>query len=141
MAKPSMYDTSINVGTSDHQRDKKSNKIHDELVRWWHVCNGFHRGIREKFMDALDETYYEQLELDTTGYQGVKTGDFFKHLRSVWCSLYTGAIEDLKKDYYVEWDADLHITRCIKHLNNGQKTMERDGIKIADADKLQHFIV
>jgi len=26
-------------------------------------------------------------------------------------------------------------------LNDGQKTMERDGIKIANADKLQHFIV
>ena len=41
----------------------------------------------------------------------------------------------------MEWDADLHITRFIKHLNDGQKTMERDGIKIADADKLQHFLV
>ena len=135
-----MYDTSINAGTSDYQRDKKS-KIHDELVRWWYVRKGFHRGMRENFMDALDETYYEQLEHDITGYQGVNTGDVFKHLRSVWCSLDTGAIEDLKKDYYVEWDADLHITRFIKHLNDGQKTMERDGITISDADKLQHFIV
>jgi len=41
----------------------------------------------------------------------------------------------------VEWNADLYTTRFIKHLNNGQKTMERDGIKIADAGKLQHFIV
>ena len=48
-------------------------------------------------MDALDETYYEQLEHDITGYQGVNTGDVFKHLRSVWCSLDTGTIEDLKR--------------------------------------------
>jgi len=33
MTKPTMYDTSINAGTSNYQRDKKS-KIHDELVRW-----------------------------------------------------------------------------------------------------------
>ena len=58
---------------------------------------GFHRGTRENFMDALDETYYEQLEHDITGYQGVNTGDFFMHLKSVWCSLDTGAIEDLKR--------------------------------------------
>jgi len=51
------------------------------------------------------------------------------------CSLDTGVIEDLKKDCYVDWDADLHITRFIKHLNDGEKTMERDGITIADVNK------
>ena len=40
-----------------------------------------------------------------------------KHLKTVWCSLDTGAIEDLEKYYYVDWDADLHITRFIKHLS------------------------
>ena len=96
---------------------------------------GFHRGMRENFKDALDETYYEQLEYGITGY------NFFKHLKTMWCSLDICTIEDLKKDYYVEWDADLHITRFVKHLTNGQKTMERDGIKIADSNKLQHFLV
>jgi len=56
MTKPMMHDTSINVETSDYHRDKKR-KIHDELVMWWYVCKGFHRGMRENFMDALDETY------------------------------------------------------------------------------------
>ena len=73
MTKPSMYDTSINAGTSDYQRDKK-NKIRDELVMWWYVRKKFHRGMRENFMDALDETYYEQLEHDITGYQGLTLG-------------------------------------------------------------------
>ena len=41
----------------------------------------------------------------------------------------------------MEWDADFHTTRFIKHLNDGQKTMEKDSIKISDADKLQHFLV
>ena len=110
----------LNDGQKSMERDKKS-KIRDELVRWWYVRKGFHREMRENFMGALDETYYEQLEHDVTGYQGVNTQDFFTHLKSVWCSLDTGAIEDMKKDYYVEWDADLHITRFIKHLNDGQK--------------------
>ena len=82
MSKPLMYDTSIIAATSDYQRDKKS-KIRDELVRWWYVRKGFHRGMRENFMDALDKTYYEQLEHDITGYQEVNTGDFFTHLKSV----------------------------------------------------------
>ena len=51
MTKPTMYDASINAGTSDYQRDKKS-KIHDELVRWWYMSKGFHRGMRENFVDA-----------------------------------------------------------------------------------------
>jgi len=34
-------------------------KIHDQLVRWWYVRKGFHRGMRENYIDALDETYYE----------------------------------------------------------------------------------
>jgi len=89
--------------------------------------------MHENFMDALDETYYDQLEHDITGYLGVNTGDFFTH-QSVCCTLDTGAIKDLKKDYYAEWDADLHITRFVKHMNDGQKMMKRDGIKIADAD-------
>jgi len=75
------------------------------------------------------------------GYQGINTGDFFKHLKTVWCSLDIGAVEDLKKDCFVNWDVDLHITRIIMQLNDEQKTMERDGIKIADANKLQHFLV
>ena len=87
-----MYATRINAGTIDYQRDKKS-KLHDELVRWWYVRKGFHRGMRKNFMDALDETYYEQLEHDITGYQGVNTGDFFTHLKSVWCSLDTGPLK------------------------------------------------
>ena len=58
---------------------------------------GSHRGIRENFMDALDETYYEQLEHDIMVYQGVNTGDFFKHLKTVLCSLDTDVVEDLMK--------------------------------------------
>ena len=60
-------------------------------------------------MDALDETYYEHRRF------------LQEYLKTVWCSLDTGAIEDLKKEYHVDWDANLHITRFIKHLNDGQK--------------------
>ena len=91
MTKPATYDSFINSGTSDYQRDKKG-EIHDESGRWWYVRKGIHRGMRENFMDTLDETHYEQLEHCITGNQGINIGDFFKHLKGVWCSLDMGVI-------------------------------------------------
>ena len=140
LAKPGAYDEDITSRTTDHARERMTAERNEE-IRWWYKRRGLHRGLRENLQDALDSTYYEQLEDDITGYETVTPKQFLEHLRNIWCRLDTAAIQEMKDEYYANWDPNMHITKYINSLQKGQKQLARDNIIINNEDKLHHFIL
>jgi len=137
--KPALYDPAINAATSDYQRDKKT-ALRNEEIRWWYVRRGCHRGLNENIMDALDKEYYDELDDDLTGYKKVKPIDFLNHLKNEWVEIDTGAVKKMKASFYEEWDPEENIKKFATRLTKKQESLDRDGIIISDADKLQFYI-
>ena len=137
--KPALYDPAINASTSDYQRDKRT-ALRNEEIRWWYVRRGCHRGLNENIMDALDKEYYDELDDDLTGYKKVKPIDFLNHLKNEWVEIDTGAVKKMKASFYEEWDPEENIKKFATRLTKKQESLDRDGIVISNADKLQFYI-
>ena len=112
----------------------------NELVRWWHIRRGLHRGLSENFRDALDEDYYEELEDEFTGYRTVKPIEFLDHLKTEWVLLDTKAKKKMRDGFFVTWDGNANLKRYGKELTKSQKELKTNKIVISDDEKLQWYI-
>lgn len=136
------YDPDIDDTMLESARKQAEAQWDDRLI-----CiatrRGALRGVKENFMDAVDEKYYEELEDRYDGYKNVSIKDFFHHLNSVWCVLGLDAVDSEKKHYYrdVTFDKNNTVAKFVKTLNNEQANLERDDINISEADKQHHFLM
>ena len=139
MAKPALVDATITSRTTAHEREAMTIK-QNELVRWWHIRRGLHRGLSENFRDALDEDYYEELEDEFTGYRTVKPIEFLDHLKTEWVLLDTKAKKKMRDGFFVTWDGNANLKRYGKELTKSQKELKTNKIVISDDEKLQWYI-
>ena len=139
--KPDAYDTAIDGSEVDYER-KQMEAMHVEFQEGWHTRRGALRGLSENVRDALDEKYYLHLKKPIIAYKNVELREYITHLDSKWCKLDTRVVKKMKEHYYRGWEVhiDEHIEEFVKRLNEEQKSLVRDQVKVTDDDKLQHFM-
>ena len=139
MRKPNLVDETITNVTSDAERERK-NLERAELIKYWHMRRGLHRGLGENVREALDAMYYSGLKHEITSYKTIKPIDYLKHLKTDWVIMDTAALKQIKKDFYVEWDGESNLKNYSTDLTRTQAELRADNIIINDADKLQWYI-
>lgn len=139
MRKPNLVDETITNVTSDAERERK-NLERAELIKYWHMRRGLHRGLGENIREALDAMYYSGLKHEITSYKTIKPIDYLKHLKTDWVIMDTAALKQIKKDFYVEWDGESNLKNYSTDLTRTQAELRADNIIINDADKLQWYI-
>jgi hypothetical protein len=113
----------------------------DLALRDFAMVKGFRRAVNRNVMDAIDDTYFDQLEEDVYGYKRVLPREFVVELRR-WCFLTDLEIEAIKKHWSRGMQPGEHITKYAKRLTKEQKKLTEDKVcDIADSDKLHIYML
>ena len=125
------------------QSAKDENNI---LKRDYAVVAGFCRGAGELFQRAVDSEYYEDLEHVSYGYDDVLPIEYFDHLEEEHCPLDERAIKEVRAHYFRGWERSKApkpegIRKFGKRLDEEQEALDRDDVKISDADKIDHYLL
>ena len=113
----------------------------DLALRDFAVVKGFRRGVNMNLMDAVDDTYFDQLEEDVYGYKRILPREFVVELQR-WCFLTDLEIEAIRKHWNRGMQPGEHITKYAKRLTKEQKKLKDDNVcDIADSDKLHTYML
>jgi hypothetical protein len=126
--------------TPTHPRKRMEDEW-EEKCTLWYIQKGFLCGVTMNMRDAIDEQYYSQLKNINTAYRNTTPIQILVHFDTCWCPLNMQAHKNLKKEFYTNWDSsDIHFTAFGMKLDKEQNRLDRLGIVISNADKLQFYL-
>ena len=73
-------------------------------------------------------------------YRNITPHQILEHLNNRWCPLNVQAKRALKKEYYMKWDVDKHLTVFRKCLGDDQRALIRLDVTITDDNKLLFYL-
>lgn len=113
----------------------------DLALRDFAVVKGFRRAVNMNYMDAVDDTYFDQLEEDVYGYKRILPRQFVEELQR-WCFLTDLEIEAIRKHWSRGMQPGEHITKYAKRLTKEQKKLKDDNVcDITNSDKLHTYML
>lgn len=138
--RPPIYPEGINAQMASHTVERRV-KRNEELNEAWARRNGGIKAMSQLIIDAYPEKTFKSLKHRVTGYNNIHPRQLLQYLLDGPCKLNTAAINKIRERYFRPFNPEKEdVDDFGKRLDEEQEEiMERTGIDISNAEKIQHY--